>query len=74
MAVNGDGYGFLTLREATTYRICKIQHFSKKVEHLTRFFQKERSRSVGAQARTRHILIAIFSLQIALSLHNGDER
>ena len=74
MAVNGDSYGFLTSRAATIYRMCKIQHSRRKVEYLTRFFRKERSRSVGARARTRQILITIFSLRIALTSHNGDER
>ena len=36
MACNGDIYGFLIWRVARTYRICEIQHFSKKVEYLTR--------------------------------------
>ena len=57
MAFNGDGYGFLTSWAARTYRIYKIQHFSKEVEYLTHVFQKEQSRSVGALARMRYMYI-----------------
>ena len=55
MAFNEDGYGFRTSREARTCRIYKIQHFSREVEYLMYLFRKERSRSVGARARTRYI-------------------
>ena len=35
--------------------MCKVQHFSKKVEYLTRLVRKELGQSVGARFRTRQV-------------------
>ena len=38
-----------------TYRMCKFQHFSKKVQYLTCFVWKERGWSVEARTRMRQV-------------------